>query len=80
YCDKEYDALLKKAEVEVNPDKRRDLFRQAVAKLLDDSPLVPIGFAPRFFTFRDHVKGFVTNSTGDFQPWGAGLSHAWLDK
>jgi peptide/nickel transport system substrate-binding protein len=80
YCDKEYDALLKKAEVEVDPDKRRALFKQAVAKLLDDAPLVPIGFAPRFFTFRDHVKGFVTNSTGDFQPWGAGLSHAWISK
>ncbi len=80
YCDKEYDAMLQKAVGEVDPDKRKALFKQAVAKLLDDSPVLPIGFTPRFFTQRDYVKGFVTNSGGDFQPWGGGLSRAWIDK
>jgi peptide/nickel transport system substrate-binding protein len=80
YCDKEYDALLKKAEGEVDPEKRRAIFKQVVAKLADDTPLVALGFTPRFFTFREQVKGFVTNGSGDFQPWGAGLSHAWVDK
>jgi ABC-type transport system substrate-binding protein len=80
YCDKEYDALLRKAEAEVDQDKRRILFKQIVTKLLDDSPIFAIGFTPRFFTFRDHVKGFVTNGSGDFEPWGGGLSHAWVDK
>jgi len=42
--------------------------------------VLPIGFTPRFFTQRDYVKGFVTNSGGDFQPWGGGLSRAWIDK
>ena len=80
YCDKEYDALLKKAESEVDMEKRKAIFRQVVAKLADDTPLVALGFTPRFFTFREHVKGFVTNAGGDFQPWGAGLSRAWVDK
>jgi peptide/nickel transport system substrate-binding protein len=80
YCDKEYDALIKKAESEVDPEKRRAIFRQVVAKLADDTPLVAIGFTPRFFTFREHIKGFTTNASGDFQPWGAGLSYAWIDK
>jgi peptide/nickel transport system substrate-binding protein len=80
YCDKEYDALLKKAESEVDIEKRKAIFKQIVAKLADDTPLVALGFTPRFFTFREHVKGFVTNGGGDFQPWGAGLSHAWIDK
>ncbi|MGH7844343.1 MAG: ABC transporter substrate-binding protein [Candidatus Binatia bacterium] len=80
YCDKQYDVLLKKAESEVDPEKRRGLFKEAVSKLVEDVPIVPIGFTPRFFTFRNHVKGFVTNSGGDFQPWGAGLSRAWIDK
>ena len=80
YCDKDYDALLKKAEMEVDPEKRRDLFKQAVTMLAEDVPILPIGFTPRFFTFRDHVKGFVTNASGDFQPWGAGLSRTWIDK
>ena len=80
YCDKDYDALFRKAESEIDLDKRRGLFRQVVAKLLDDLPIYPIGFTPRFFTFRDHVKGFVTNGSGDFEPWGAGLSRTWIDK
>ncbi len=80
YCDKAYDALLKKAEAELNQEKRRALFKQAVGMLAADIPIFPIGFTPRFFTFRDHVKGFVTNTSGDFQPWGGGLSHAWVNK
>ena len=80
YCDKEYDALLKKAEGEVDLEKRKAIFKQVVAKLTDDLPILVIGFTPRFFTFRSHVKNFATNASGDFEPWGAGLSHAWIDK
>ena len=80
YCDKDYDALLKKAEGEVDLEKRKAMFKQVVTKLMDDLPILVIGFTPRFFTFRDHVKDFVTNASGDFEPWGAGLSHAWIDK
>jgi len=80
YCDKDYDALIKKAELEVDLEKRKALFKQVVAKLIDDSPNISLGFTPRFFTFRDYVKGFVTNSSGDFQPFGGGLSRAWINK
>ena len=38
YCDKEYDALIKKAEIEVDLEKRKALFKQVVAKWVDDSP------------------------------------------
>jgi len=64
----------------VDPEKRRALFKQAVTMLAQDVPVLSIGFTPRFFAFRNHVKGFVTNASGDFQPWGAGLSHAWVEK
>jgi peptide/nickel transport system substrate-binding protein len=80
YCDKEYDALIKKAEGEVDLEKRKAIFKRIVGKWVEDLPVVAIGFTPRFFTFRDHVKGFQTNASGDFQPWGAGLSRAWVDK
>ncbi len=80
YCNKKYDALLKNAEAEVNQEKRRALFKEAVTMLAEDVPILPIGFTPRFFAFRDYVKGFVTNASGDFQPWGAGLSHTWVNK
>ena len=80
YCDKEYDALLKKAEGEVDLTKRKAIFKQVVTKLTDDLPILVIGFTPRFFTFRSHIKNFTTNASGDFEPWGAGLSHAWIDR
>jgi ABC-type transport system substrate-binding protein len=72
--------LIKKAEVEVDAEKRKALFKQVVTKLVDDSPIFPLGFTPRFFTFRDYVKGFNTNASGDFQPFIGGLSRAWIDK
>ena len=80
YCDKEMDALLRKAASEPNPKQRRLLFKQVVQKLVEDVPFIPIGYTPRFFTLRDYVKGFITNSEGEFRPWGGGLNHVWLDK
>jgi len=71
---------MKKAEVEVDIEKRKALFKQVVAKLLYDSPNISLGFTPRFFTFRDHVKGFTTNFSGDIQPFTGGLSSTWIDK
>ncbi len=80
YCDKGMDAMLKKAEVEIDPKKRRALFKQILTKLNDDLPFVPVGYVPRFFTFRDDVKGFLTDSRGGFRPWGSGLNYTWQEK
>ena len=80
YCDKEMDALIGAAETEVDVAKRRALVQRIVKKLAEDVPEVPIGFVPRFFAFRDHVKAFKTDRQGSFQWLGGGLSHAWLDK
>ena len=80
YCDKKMDALLRKAETELNPDKRRALLRQIVTKSNEDLPELTIGFVPRFFVFADHVKGFTTDSSSSFRWWGGGLNYVWLDK
>jgi ABC-type transport system substrate-binding protein len=81
YCDKEMDSLIDQAETELDPEKRRELVRRIIQKLYaEDLPEVPIGFVPRFFAFRDHVKGFKTDRAGSFQWLDGGLSHAWLDK
>lgn len=80
YCDKEMDSLIKQAEVEMNPDRRRDLYRKIVGKINDDLPVIPIGYAPRFFVSRDYVKGFTTDSRAHFRHFGGGLTHTWLDK
>jgi ABC-type transport system substrate-binding protein len=81
YCDKEMDSLIDKAETETDPEKRKELVRRIVQKLYaEDVPEVPIGFVPRFFALRNHVKGFKTNRLGDFQWLNGGLSYVWLDK
>jgi peptide/nickel transport system substrate-binding protein len=80
YCDKEMEALLAKAETELDPAKRKALFRQVVARLFDDVPELFLGFVPETFTFRRHVKGFTTNDDGNFQWSEGGLSRTWLDK
>ena len=80
YCDKEMEALVKKAESEMDPAKRRALFKQIVTKLAEDVPELPVGFVPRFFAVADHVKGFTTDGKGALRPWGGGVNHAWLDR
>ncbi len=80
YCDKEFEALYKKAIGEVDSKKRMELYKQIVAKANADIPELALGYAPRLFAFRDYVKGYTTNSSGDFRPWGAGLNYLWLNK
>jgi ABC-type transport system substrate-binding protein len=80
YCDKEMDALITAAEKELDSAKRRALMRQIVTRVSQDIPELPLFFVPRFFTFRDHVKGFTTDGDGAFRWWGGGVSHTWLDK
>jgi ABC-type transport system substrate-binding protein len=76
YCDERMDAILLRMETERDPATRREVVKQMLTKLNDDLPMLPIGFVPRYFTFRDHVKGFVTDSEGRFM----GLSQTWLDR
>ncbi len=80
YCDREVEDLVKKAETELNPTKRKAQFKQILTQVGEDLPFIPVGYVPRFFTLRTYVKGFTTDSGGAFRPWGAGLNHAWLDK
>jgi len=80
YCDKEMDLLLNKAETEMDSAKRREILKQVLTKKGDEAPEIPIGFVPRFFAFRDTVKGFVTDTDGHFRWSGGGLNYTWLDK
>jgi peptide/nickel transport system substrate-binding protein len=80
YCDKDVEAWLERGETETDSNRRRELYRQVVAKALEDVPELPIGFVPRFYTFREYVKGFTTNDEGNFLYPGGGLAYTWLDK
>ncbi len=80
YCNQKVEALFKKAESELDPDKRRRLFKQILTEVNQDVPDMPIGFVARYYTYRDHVKGFKTDGEGSFRWLGGGLAAAWLDK
>jgi ABC-type transport system substrate-binding protein len=80
YCSPELDALWARAEVETDPARRRELFRQALTRIAEDVPELYIGFTPRFYAFPDYVKGFTTDGQDTFRWWGGGLHYTWLDK
>jgi peptide/nickel transport system substrate-binding protein len=80
YCNGEMDSLLRRAETELDPDKRKGLFKQIVMKVAEDLPILYVGFTPDFITFRDDIKGFVSDHDASLQWWGGGLSETWLDR
>ncbi len=80
YCNQQVQELLKKAESEQDANKRRELFRQIITQMADDVPQLYIGFTPRFFTYRSHVKNFTTGAEARFRWSGGGVTHTWLDK
>jgi ABC-type transport system substrate-binding protein len=80
YCDPEMDALLERAETELDEAQRRALVKQIVTRKSDDIPQLPIMFVPRFFAFRDYVKGFTSDADGSFRWFHGGLNYTWLDK
>jgi peptide/nickel transport system substrate-binding protein len=80
YCDKEMDALLERSQTELDPVKRKELFKRIETKVARDLPILHIGFVPDFLTFRDYVKGFIPDHDGSLEWWGGGLSTVWLDK
>ena len=51
-----------------------------MSKVAEDVAEIAIGFVPRYFAMRDHVKGFSTDDEGMFMWSGGGLNHTWLEK
>jgi peptide/nickel transport system substrate-binding protein len=80
YCDAQMDALLEQLMTELDSAKRKATVRQVLTKMAQDLPEIPIGFVPRYFTFRDHVKNFTTNGEGHLMKYGGGLNYTWLDR
>ena len=81
YCDKEVEGLFEKLDTELDHNKRQKTLAKIIAKVNQDVPILTIGFVPRFFTLRDHVKGFTTDDDGARFVWGGGgLTRTWLDK
>ena len=81
YCDQRVAKWFEELEVELDQTKRQEILGRIVSQINDDVPVISIGFVPRFFTFRDYVKGFTTDSSGGRFVWGGGgLTRTWLNK
>ena len=80
YCNKERDAMFDRLETELDPKKRKEMLKQILNLETQALAEIPIGFAPRFYTFRDRVKGFTTDDNGAFIWSGGGLTRTWVDK
>jgi peptide/nickel transport system substrate-binding protein len=81
YCNKERDAMFDRLETEFDPKKRKELLKEILTLETTHAVAeIPIGFAPRFYTFRDRVKGFTTDDNGAFVWSGGGLTRTWVDK
>jgi ABC-type transport system substrate-binding protein len=72
--------MFDKLEAEFDLKRRKELLKKILTADAQAFALIPIGFAPRFYTVRDHVKGFSTDDDGSFVWFGGGLTRTWLDK
>lgn len=61
YANPNYDALLSKASIESDLEKRQQLLQQAERVLLDDVPIIPIFFYVSKSLIKPHIKGVEGN-------------------
>ena len=72
--------MFDKLETELDAQKRKELLKTILTADTQAVALIPIGFAPRFYTVRDRVKDFAVDGNGAFIWSGGGLDRTWADK
>jgi len=65
YNNPEVDRLNKAAQVERDPQKRRDLYVQAQKLILSDGPFVTLGYPHRAFGAKANIHGLLVGPLGD---------------
>ena len=65
YENPEVDKLNTDAQVERNPDKRRDLYLKASRMILADAPFVTLGYPQRAMGAKAGVDGLLVGPLGD---------------
>ena len=64
YNNPRFDVLLRKASLEVDPNKRQSLLEQAEALMIADYPIIPIYFYTQSEMMKPYVKGYRQNIMG----------------
>jgi peptide/nickel transport system substrate-binding protein len=78
YSNPKFDQLMDQIDVELDPEKRTKLIRQAEDILDEDSPQANIGYTWHLPMWQSYVKGLVLKDRA-FAQWGH-METAWLDK
>lgn len=69
--DDEYKALIKESRTELDPDKRREILRDAEAIYMDQMPIAPVYFYTNVYAHQDNVKNITVSPIGNIQyKWG----------
>lgn len=71
----EYKEIIDQSSIEMNHEKRKELYREAVTILLEQGWTIPLGWRQQVFALKDFVKGFRTDMDGNI--W---LHEVWLAK
>ena len=80
YCNPEVDKILVEAGKITDQKKRYEIYAKALPLIYNDFPEIPLAFVPRFYTYHEKVKGFVTDGDGRINATSFGLSRVWADK
>jgi peptide/nickel transport system substrate-binding protein len=78
YSNPEFDELLHAADLELDPARRTEIFRQLEDMLDEDPPWLLIGWTFHLPMWQSYVKGLALDNRA-FAQWGH-LETAWLDK
>lgn len=71
----EYESLAAQASTELDQDKRKELYDQAITILVEQGWTIPIAWRQQVFALKDYVHGLRTDMDG--QIW---LHEVWLSK
>jgi len=79
YCNKEFDRLMAEAAKISDQKKRYELYTNALGILNQEIPAISMAFVPRYFTYRQKVRGFTTDGGDRFNTVTAGFSRVWIE-
>jgi peptide/nickel transport system substrate-binding protein len=79
YCNKEFDRLMAEAAKIQDAKKRYELYVKALGILNQEIPAISLAFVPRYFTYRQKVRGFNSDGGDRFNTVTAGLSRVWIE-
>jgi len=80
YCNPEADRIMKEAGRITDPKRRHEIYARAVPLIYADAPEIPLAFVPRFYTYHEKVKGFITDADGRINASAFGLSRVWVER